>query len=103
MQFYDISILIFGLSERDGLILDQCAPCRWLSSKMFKVSSRHFVLFTDSCQSGGKCRAFAACASQHRVRSGISCTLGDGSKGLCCNDKTTNPSKINFNTLKLLL
>ena len=25
MQFYDITILIFGLSERDGLILDQCA------------------------------------------------------------------------------
>ena len=25
MQFYDVTILIFGLSERDGLILDQCA------------------------------------------------------------------------------
>ena len=24
MQFYDIKILIFGLSEQDGLILDQC-------------------------------------------------------------------------------
>ena len=28
MQFYDITILIFGLSERDGLILDQCAGHR---------------------------------------------------------------------------
>ena len=25
MQFYDITISIFGLSEREGLILDQCA------------------------------------------------------------------------------
>ena len=25
MLFYDIMIFIFGLSERDGLILDQCA------------------------------------------------------------------------------
>ena len=24
MQFYHITILIFGLSEREGLILDQC-------------------------------------------------------------------------------
>ena len=25
VQFYNITILIFGLSERDGLILDQCS------------------------------------------------------------------------------
>ena len=28
MQFYDITVLIFGLSERDGLILDQCEARR---------------------------------------------------------------------------
>ena len=34
MQFYDKTILIFGLSERDGLILDQCAPGRATVNKL---------------------------------------------------------------------
>ena len=45
MQFYDITILIFRLSERDGLILDQCVMIgnwkilRFLDSKVPRFQS----------------------------------------------------------------
>ena len=38
MQFYNITILIFGLSEQDGLILDQCAAVRFDEFKTFLSS-----------------------------------------------------------------
>ena len=43
MQFYDITILIFGLSERDGLILDQCATANFLiqADKLFNPVINH--------------------------------------------------------------
>ena len=37
MQFYDTTILIFGLSERDGLILDQCGPVENASKKVCRI------------------------------------------------------------------
>ena len=38
MQFYQITILIFGLSEQDGLILDQCAS----PEKILKIQGQKY-------------------------------------------------------------
>ena len=45
MQFYDITILIFRLSERDGLILDQCALTGFKLGT-FHVTVWSFILYT---------------------------------------------------------
>ena len=48
MQFYDITILIFGLSERDGLILDQCAaPLIMMCTEQQKIYITTDFLWND--------------------------------------------------------
>ena len=45
MPFYDRTTLIFGLSERVGLILDQCARAQ--NSEVVKFSSRAICKIRD--------------------------------------------------------
>ena len=52
MQFYDITISIFGLSERDGLILDQCVPwrklLRYFSENVLNKGVKFYNLYEGS-------------------------------------------------------
>ena len=51
MQFYDVTILIFGLSEREGLILDQCALLEIHMIKVLIVRAFSKFLKTLKCTS----------------------------------------------------